>query len=83
MKKKQKKTSESLSLFLANCFGIIFIALSIIAVTGETVIGSTLTYCFAYLFGVFYPFFFAFTRFITTEAINERQIIPPTISAVT
>ena len=76
MKKKQKKTSESLSLFLANCFGIIFIALSIIALTGKTVIGSTLTYCFAYLFGVFYPFFFAFFIVLGIRLLIKKSPFP-------
>ncbi len=55
----EKNQSLSLSKHIKLCLGILLISFSIIALTGKTAVGEFLAYCFAYLFGSFFPVFVA------------------------
>ncbi len=56
----EKNQSLSLSRHIKLCLGIFLLSFSVIALTGKTVVGEFLAYCFAYLFGSFFPVFAAF-----------------------
>lgn len=56
----EKKQSLSLSRHIKLCLGIFLLSFSVVALTGKTAVGEFLAYCFAYLFGSFFPIFAAF-----------------------
>lgn len=71
----QKVTKSNLNRdwFLV-CLGLILIAFTIVAATGKTFAGQFLAYCFAYLFGIFYPFILVLILILAIRLIVSKRL---------
>ena len=60
--------------FVLISLGLLLLAFVIVAGTGKTIAGEFLAYCFAYLFGLFYPFILALVVVIAFRLIFFRRL---------
>lgn len=72
-KKKDAPSIHTLRGWIDICVGLIIILFSLIGATGRGPIGAFITYCFAFVFGMFYPFALVFLFFFGLHFCITRR----------